>query len=88
MYIKLIIVFILGIIETWLYTGWCLKANQGKVWSSSVLMIIYMTMYLTIISWAIKDANTFTMIVVYALSCGVGNFLRITQEQNENRKKL
>jgi hypothetical protein len=81
--IKLILIFIAGLIETYLYTGWCLKANQGKVWVSSILMVIYMIMYLTIISYAIKDSNTLLIILIYSLSCGAGNFIRVGQEKNE-----
>jgi len=85
MLIKLIIIFILGIIETYLYTGWCLRANQGKALSSSFLMITYMILYLTIIAWALGDKNTFIMICSYALACGVGNFIRVKQD-NKNEK--
>ena len=82
MFIKLALIFILGIIETYLYTGWCLLANKGKALSSSLLMIIYMTMYLTIIAWALKDSQTYLMIFTYALSCGVGNYIRVKHEKS------
>ena len=85
MIIKLIIIFLAGTIETWLFTGWSLKANEHKAFTSSILMVSYMIAYLKIIDIALKDANTLLMIITYALSCGVGNYIRI---KNENRKVI
>jgi hypothetical protein len=82
---KLLLIFIFGTIETYLYTGWNLTANQKKVWVSSILMFIYMTIYLLILDAAFKDNNSGIMIFDYALACALGNFLRI---KHENNKKL
>jgi len=81
---KFIIIFIAGLIETYLFTGWNLSANKGKTILSSILMFIYMLIYLNIIDMAFKDNQTFLMITTYALSCGAGNFIRVRQE---NEKK-
>lgn len=81
MLLKILGIFIAGMIETFLYTGWCLAANKKKIISSSLLMLIYMIIYLSIIDYAIKDANTLLMILTYALSCGVGNFMRVFLEK-------
>lgn len=78
--IKFFLIFIFGTIETYLYTGWAITANQKKVWVSSILMFSYMMIYLKIIDWALKDANTSLMIFSYALSCAFGNFIRVRQE--------
>lgn len=87
--IKFMLIFIFGAVETWLYTGWALSATQKKVWVSSILMFSYMMIYLKLIEWAFKDANSTLMIFSYALACGLGNFIRVKQEKNyENRKKL
>jgi len=84
--IKFIIVFILGIVETFLYTMWCLSANRKEINKSSILMFIYMVLYLGIIAYAIKDTNTFSLIVVYALSCGLGNYLELLWELKKGQK--
>jgi len=84
MWTKLIIIFIVGTLETWLYTGWALSATQKKVWISSILMFTYMMIYLKIIDWALKDANTTLMIFSYSLSCALGNFIRVNQEKGKN----
>ena len=76
-YKKYILVFLLGIIETALYTGYILAVGQRDVLTSSLLMTTYMIIYLGIISWAIKDVNSFLMIITYAISCGVGTALRL-----------
>ena len=77
---KYLLVFIVGTIETFLYTAWCISANKKELYKSSALMFIYMLIYLGIISFAFKDANTIGLIVVYAISCGVGNFLELFWE--------
>lgn len=84
--VKFVLIFIVGTIETYLYTGWALTATQKKVWVSSILMFSYMMIYLKIIDWAIKDVNTTLMILSYALSCGLGNFIRVRQESLKNEK--
>lgn len=87
---KLLLIFCAGIFETILFTGWNLAANQKKVILSSILMTVYMTIYLSIIDMAFKDSNTSLMISTYALSCGIGNFIRVYWEKKkyENCKKL
>lgn len=85
--LKLIIVFIAGTVETFLFTWWNLAANKKKAIRSSVLMMIYMFLYLTIISVAIKDTkDTYLLMATYALSCGLGNFIKIKTEKNEKTK--
>lgn len=81
--IKAIIVFIAGVIETFIYTAWCLSANRKELNKSSILMFVYMAIYLGIISFAIKDSDTLLLIFVYALSCGVGNYLEILWEKRK-----
>lgn len=77
---KILLVFILGTIETFLYTAWCISANKKEIYKSSILMFIYMTIYLGIISFAIKDTNTILLILTYAVSCGLGNYLELLWE--------
>lgn len=81
---KFILIFIAGLLETYLFTGWNLSANKGKVMVSSFLMFAYMLIYLNIIDMAFKDTNTFWMIGIYALSCGVGNYLRVKHEKKKS----
>ena len=83
--IKVLLIFVFGTIETFLFTWWNLSANKKQVYTSSLLMLIYMTMYLIIIDTAFKDTNSKIMIVTYAIGCALGNFIRI---KYENRKKL
>jgi uncharacterized protein YebE (UPF0316 family) len=79
--IKYLLIFIFGVIETYIYTGWALTATQKKKWVSSILMFLYMTIYLFILDSAFKDTNSKLMIITYATSCGVGNFIRVRQEK-------
>ena len=73
MIIKFIIIFIAGIIETFLFTGWNLSANKKQALSSSFLMFTYMLMYLFILDTAFKDTNSKLMILSYAIACAIGN---------------
>lgn len=83
MLLKIIIIFILGVIETFCFTAWTIAANQKKAILSSILMTSYLIMYLKIIDMALKDAQTFAMIVCYAISCGIGNYIRVYLEKRK-----
>jgi uncharacterized protein YebE (UPF0316 family) len=83
MLLKLILVFLIGLVETFLYAGYILSVTKKQVYLSSILMLIYMTIYLSIITFVVKDINTFELIIIYALSCGIGNFIRIKREHYE-----
>lgn len=89
MLIKILGIFIFGTIETYIYTGWNLSANKQQKYLSSLLMFIYMMMYLLILDIAFKDKNSIIMILDYASACALGNFLRINHEKKskENQKR-
>jgi len=87
MLIKILGIFIFGTIETYIYTGWNLSANKQQKWLSSLLMFVYMVLYLGIISFAFKDTNSTLMIIDYALACALGNFLRVNHEKKSKRNK-
>jgi multidrug transporter EmrE-like cation transporter len=73
-----IIIFLAGIIETFLFTAWSISANKKEENKSSILMIIYMTAYLLLLSFAITNK---ILLIVYAISCGIGNYLEILWEK-------
>jgi len=80
---KVLIIFIFGIIETFFFTWWNLSANKKQVYLSSILMLGYMIIYLLILDIAFKDTNSKLMLLVYAVACGIGNFIRIKHEKNK-----
>jgi len=90
MFLKILLIFGFGVLETMLFTGWSLAANQKKVILSSILMTTYMIIYLSIIDMAFKDSDTLLMISVYAFACGIGNAIRVYWEKrkNENSKVI
>jgi len=81
--IKYVAVFIFGLIETFLFTGWTISANRGKAIESSILMVAYMLIYLTIILWAMRDANSYLIIAIYAVSAGIGNYIRVKLDKKK-----
>jgi uncharacterized protein YebE (UPF0316 family) len=83
MWTKLLIIFVAGIVETYMFTGWSLAANKKQAYLSSILMLTYMIVYLLILDAAFKDSNSKLMIVDYALSCALGNFIRVKQESKK-----
>jgi len=85
---KVLIIFIAGIIETYLFAGWTIAANKSKPILSSGLMLTYMVIYLFILDTAFKDVNSKLLIITYAIACAVGNFIRVKREKHENHKKL
>ena len=73
---KIFIIFGSGLIEQILYTLYLLAVNKYMILPSTILMFLYMTIYLLIINYAIKDEkNSLSLLIVYALSSGVGNYI-------------
>lgn len=83
--IKIFIIFIIGLAEQALYTFYLLSVAKKQKWLSSILMILYMTLYLFIVAFAMKDSETISLLIAYALACGLGNFIVM---QWETRKKI
>lgn len=83
--IKYLLIFIIGIIETYIYAGYLIAVNKCQARQSSILYFINMTLHVGVIAWAIKDVNTILMIIIYNLSCAIGNYLRIKKEKKINK---
>ena len=83
--IKIIMIFFAGVIEQLLYTKYLIAVNNRQAMLSTVLMSIYMLSYLLIVSYAIKDNNTMSLLITYALACGLGNWIIL---KRENHKKI
>lgn len=75
-YKKSLTIFGAGLIEQVLYTLYLLAVNKYMILPSTILMFAYMVIYLLIINYAIKDEkNSLPLLIVYALSSGVGNYI-------------
>jgi uncharacterized protein YebE (UPF0316 family) len=85
--IKILIILIAGIIETYCYTWYLISVENRQLYISSILNTLFMILYLGIIAWAIKDTNTWLMIIIYSIACGIGNFLKLLQEKKNEKKK-
>jgi len=83
--IKIILVFVVGFIEQLLYTAYILSVTKKKVMTSSILMFTYMLMYLFLIAYALKDSETITILISYALSCGAGNYCVMLWEKRREK---
>jgi hypothetical protein len=42
--------------------------------ASTVLMMTYMTTYLLLMNYALKDNKAVKLLITYAIACGVGNY--------------
>jgi uncharacterized protein YebE (UPF0316 family) len=84
--LKYFIIFAAGVVETYIYTATLIAATRMKYIGSSILMFLYMMVYLFILDTAFKDSNSKLMILVYAVSCGVGNFIRVYQDYKAAQK--
>jgi uncharacterized protein YebE (UPF0316 family) len=82
--LKYILIFLIGIIENVIGTNWILQATKHKAGLSSIMLFLEVVVSLSIVAWAIKGDDTFAIIAVYAVSCGIGNFISI---KLDNRKK-
>jgi hypothetical protein len=88
MLIKYISIFFIGLLEQILYTSYLISVDKRQLYLSTLLMFIYMCLYLAIVAYSVAQQN-WLMLAIYALSCGVGNFFTILWEnKNEKRKKL
>lgn len=83
---KIAIIFGFGIVETFLFTWWNLSANKRQIYASSILMFVYMTMYLMILDTAFKDVHSKIMIIAYAIGCGIGNFIKLKHEKKKQKR--
>lgn len=81
--IKLIVIFFIGLFEQILYTNYLISVDKRQLYLSTLYMFVYMCLYLGIVAYAIAQQN-WIMLMIYALSCGIGNFCTILWE---NRKK-
>ncbi len=82
--LKFVLIFVFGVIETFIYTWYLIAVNKGKPLSSSITLTIYMTAYLLILNTALKDnVNGVALIIVYALSNGIGNYLKMITEKKK-----
>jgi uncharacterized protein YebE (UPF0316 family) len=81
MLIKFLLILIIGTAETWCFTKWSLRANKQRAINSSVMMMLYMTIYLKILDSIFKDTNTNILIIAYVLACGIGNFIAVKNEK-------
>ena len=76
---KALTIFVAGLIEQVLYTLYLLAVNKYMIETSTILMVTYMTIYLVIINYAIKDKkNSLVLLLIYALSSGVGNYIAMS----------
>lgn len=85
--LKILIIFLVGFIEQLLYTAYLLSVTKRQVIASTFLMFTYMLIYLFIIAFAMKDSETVPILVAYALSCGVGNYVIMLWEKYNTRKQ-
>jgi len=71
---KMLIVFITGLVEQTLYTLYILSVGRYMILASTVLMMTYMTTYLLLMNYALKDNKAVKLLITYAIACGVGNY--------------
>jgi uncharacterized protein YebE (UPF0316 family) len=78
MFKKIIILFIIGLLEQLLYTLYIIAIGKYLIFISSILMFSYMVLYLLIISKVVKEKEGLILLLDYALACGVGNYMAMS----------
>ena len=81
--IKIIAVFLIGLFEQLLYTKYLIAVDKRRTIASTIYMTIYMSLYLFIVAYAMKDSETFLILIAYALACGVGNYVAMKAEEKK-----
>jgi uncharacterized protein YebE (UPF0316 family) len=84
---KFTIIFILGLLEQLGYTIYLLSVDKRQVYISSIVLFAYFLLYLFIIAYALKDANTIALLITYALSAAIGNWIVMKWEMRPKCKK-
>ena len=73
-----------GFIETLIYTAYLISIEHRKIALSTTLMFFYMLAYLLIVSYAIKDTNSIVLLIVYSISCALGNLVVMNREKHKD----
>jgi hypothetical protein len=72
---KLLIIFVLGLLEQFGYTLYLLAVSRYLILVSSLLMFSYLFVYLSLINKIAKDSkDSIKLIIVYSLASALGNF--------------
>jgi len=72
---KYFLIFLVGLIEQFLYTLYLLSVTHYLILISSFLMFLFMILYLWLIDKIAKDKDSLKMIIIYALACSIGNYI-------------
>lgn len=72
---QIALVLVAGLIETSLYTAYLILIGHKRLLPSSLLMTLYIFVYFWLLKYIIKDNDSWMLIAVYAISCGMGNYL-------------
>ena len=85
--LKVLAVFIIGLIEQLLYTKYLISVDKRQTIMSTIYMIVYMSLYLFIVAYALKDSETIPLLIAYALACGAGNYIIMKWETRRKNEK-
>ena len=94
MIFKIFIVLLAGLLEQIFSTIYLLSVEKRQSLLSSIWMVLCMFLNLFIIAYAIKDSDTWLLLLIYVMICGWGNFLvikwerRVSREIRKLRRKL
>jgi len=75
MWDQILLILVAGLIETAIYTSYLILMNTKKQHSSSILMTLYIFVYLWLLKYVIKEHDSYVLIATYAFACGAGNYL-------------
>ena len=81
--LKILMIFVVGLCEQCLYTAYLISVNKRQAVLSSILMLVYMSLYLFIVAYALKDTNAIGLLITYACACGVGNLITMKWENRD-----
>lgn len=76
-------IFGIGLCEQCLYTAYLISVTKRQAILSSILMLVYMSLYLFIVAYALKDSNAIGLLITYACACCCGNFITMNWENKK-----
>ena len=74
------ILFGAGLLEQFGYTLYLIAVNKYMSLVSSILMFSYMIVYLWIVRKTSTEKEGWKLILVYALACGLGNYIAMSMK--------
>lgn len=85
--IKLFLIFLVGILETFINVAYLLAVNKKNIPLATFLEFVYSIVYLFIVAYALLQAQTVILLVSYASGCSIGTCLQMLRDKYSEKRQ-